>query len=203
MILERNPVTEHLLESRMVKCALAIAKRKKQARETLQKKRLRELVVVQADPICDKDLTSVNNFSPAEDQLRIGRTIGMREGCADAGQWSSRQKEKPPNPPDPQEDHISRLALGNCDHASSNVEHSLATNNQNNSQKVSTSVQVQALLQSSVSKLSSQPYTCPDWREDHKLTGEKLPWEPPKQMTNGEVRTPLTNLIYLKKFNLE
>ena len=125
----------------MVKCALAIAKRKKQARESLHKNRQREQLVMPTNPICDIAITSVKDSAPAEDQLRNLGSTGKRKGESVSGKWSTRHQEKPPEPPDPQEDYVSRLALGDCDQDSSNVEHSLATEYQNNSQNASPSPQ--------------------------------------------------------------
>ena len=193
MILERNPVTEHLIESKMVKCAIAIARRKKQAREVLDKNNLREQVIKASYPVGDISLKSAKDLAPAEAELLCsGSMIGNRMDYEDVLQQTTSHMQQSLDPPPPREEQDSSHAPHDINRRSSALEHSLATKTKNNSRMVSTSVQA------SVSILSTDPYTCDDWRRSQNNTGVQTSWEPPLQERNGEMRGPLLIPTYTK-----
>ena len=177
MILERNPVTEALLEPKLVKCTRTIAKRKEKAIETLNRKSLRAQKMITVDPVIDKSST---DQGPSKPQRSNSESIVNREGEQVRVKQSKFQLEKPAVPPDPSDTKVSIETLRDCE--SPRKEHSSATKKYSYSQEMSTS------STASVSIAQS------DWRKNQKkVVGLRIPWEPPERPMKDALCTSLLN----------
>ena len=199
MILERNPVTENLLESKFFKCKLAIAKRKEKASETLKKKILREHTSINSNPVGDGGDDSINHsVSDGMNHIQLGKVCKeKKDTCGDVGQQSIPQLEQLPDPPDPSGGHSSPMVLRDWDRDGSTVEHYLAIKQDYNSQEVSTTSKVPI-----PTEVSDSPM-CSDWRRNHDLNGEQIAWEPPVPARSVSKSTPLLKLTNNNKLGQE
>ena len=112
MILERSPIPEILLESKMVKCALAVAKRKKNEKKTIDRSNSRKESFIISDLVCDDPR---NELASGKGQLFGMGKLGDKTGNGDANQRYSPLLEPLPDPPDSPRVPFSSMPLCNQD----------------------------------------------------------------------------------------
>ena len=181
MILERNPVNESLVESKVVKCELAIVRRKKKAQETLQEWHFRASRIVSLDPAEEKSQNSKKDVAsdkegflgPGSETACVSKSGGVQR------QWLSNRQKKSQDPPDLTDDVNSlnradrqvpsSMSLSSDDRDSSVMEHPMAIKNTTHSREMSP-----------ITKASSSCRDL-DWRKAQTKEGNEVQihWEPP------------------------